>query len=141
MSVPGPAENVLRTCSPMPRAAASSTARECSTRAPANAISTITSMPTAGSSRAAGTTRGSEVNTPSTSVQISQCPAPRAAASATAVVSEPPRPRVSRSPAASMPWNPATTGTSPAARCRWMRAGSTAATTAAPGGPDAAIPA
>ena len=41
-----------------------------------------------------GTIRGSAVKTPATSVKISQASAPRAAASATAVVSEPPRPSV-----------------------------------------------
>jgi len=40
------------------------------------------------------TTLGSAVNTPSTSVNISHLSAPRAAASATAVASEPPLPKV-----------------------------------------------
>ena len=44
--------------------------------------------------RADGTTRGSAEKTPSTSVYISHTSASSAAASATAVVSEPPRPSV-----------------------------------------------
>ena len=58
---------------------------------------------------ASGTTRGSAVYTPSTSVRISHTSASRAAARATAVVSEPPRPRVVISRrSGSTPWKPAT---------------------------------
>src|SRR5665647_680012 len=58
--------------------------------------------------------RGSAVKTPSTSVQISQTSALSAAASATAVVSDPPRPRVVTSLVCSVtPWNPATIATLP----------------------------
>ncbi len=42
---------------------------------------------------------------------MSQRSAPKAAANATAVVSEPPRPRVVTRPSGEMPWNPATTAT------------------------------
>ena len=42
-------------------------------------------------------------------------------AMATAVVSEPPRPSVVMSSLASMPWKPATTGMTPAARASKMR--------------------
>ena len=42
-------------------------------------------------------------------------------ATATAVVSEPPRPSVVMSPFASMPWKPATTGMAPAAMASMMR--------------------
>ena len=58
---------------------------------------------------ASGTIRGSAVNTPGTSVKISHASAPSAAASATAVVSEPPRPNVVTSCVdVDTPWNPAT---------------------------------
>ncbi len=51
--------------------------------------------------------RGSAVKTPGTSVKISQASAPSAAASATAVVSEPPRPRVVTSCVdVETPWKP-----------------------------------
>ena len=69
-----------------------------------------------GSRRASGTMRGSVVYTPSTSVRIWHSSAPSTTASATAVVSEPPRPIVVMSPFAARPWKPATTGTTPAAR-------------------------
>ncbi len=42
-------------------------------------------------------------------------------ATATAVVSEPPRPSVVMSPLASMPWNPATTGMAPSSSASMMR--------------------
>ena len=48
------------------------------------------------------------MKTPGTSVKISQNSAPSAAARATAVVSEPPRPSVVTSWAVDTPWNPAT---------------------------------
>src|SRR5882672_3422842 len=56
--------------------------------------------------------RGSAVKMPSTSVKISQASALSAAASATAVVSDPPRPRVVMLPWSSIPWKPATTAIS-----------------------------
>ena len=56
-------------------------------------------------------------------MKISQTSAPRAAASATAVVSEPPRPSVvTSSESCDTPWNPATSTIRPsssAARMRW----------------------
>src|SRR5581483_8831196 len=70
-------------------------------------ISSISSYVTFGSLSASGTRRGSAVNTPSTSVKISHAP-PSAAASATAVASEPPRPSVVTSCSDDTPWNPAT---------------------------------
>jgi hypothetical protein len=58
---------------------------------------------------APGTIRGSAVNTPATSVKISHASAPSAAARATAVVSEPPRPSVVTSWVdVETPWKPAT---------------------------------
>ena len=65
---------------------------------------------------ALATIRGSLVYTPSTSVKISQRSAPSAAASATAEVSEPPRPSVVTRWSAATPWNPASTATSPRSR-------------------------
>ena len=65
---------------------------------------------------ALATMRGSLVYTPSTSVKMSQRSAPSAAASATAEVSEPPRPSVVTRWSADTPWNPASTATSPRSR-------------------------
>src|SRR5216683_2920752 len=62
--------------------------------------------------RADFTILGSAVKMPSTSVKISQASAFSAAASATAVVSDPPRPSVVMLPWSSMPWKPATTAIS-----------------------------
>ena len=73
---------------------ANSTARICSTLAPPPASSSISSYTSRESRRARGTMRGSAVYTPSTSVNIWHSSAASAAASATAVVSEPPRPSV-----------------------------------------------
>src|SRR3989440_5322773 len=60
---------------------------------------------------------------PRTSVKISQACAFRAAASATAVVSDPPRPSVVTSISVPIPWKPATTTTRPSASSRSIRAG------------------
>src|SRR6266851_1922496 len=60
---------------------------------------------------------------PRTSVKISHAWAFSDAASATAVVSEPPRPSVVTSISRPIPWKPATTTTRPAASSRSMRAG------------------
>ena len=60
---------------------------------------------------------------PSTSVRISQTRALSAAASATAVVSEPPLPSVVISRSSVAPWKPATTGTFPSLSACWMRVG------------------
>ncbi len=60
-TVPRFAPVELRTCTATCLRAASSTARECSTPAPANAISAITPGPMFGTLRAAGTIRGSAV--------------------------------------------------------------------------------
>ena len=87
---------------------ANSTERICSTLEPAPAISSISSNVTLRRRRASGTSRGSVVYTPSTSVKIWHSSAFSAAASATAEVSEPPRPSVVMLPAASTPWKPAT---------------------------------
>ena len=73
---------------------AKATDRVCKTFAPCDAISSISSNDTRASLRARGTIRGSVVYTPSTSVKISHRSARKAAASATAEVSEPPRPSV-----------------------------------------------
>jgi hypothetical protein len=81
---------------------------------------------------ASGTIRGSAVKTPSTSVKISQAP-PSAAASATAVVSEPPRPSVVTScESAETPWNPATSTIFPASSASLMRVARTSAIFALP---------
>jgi hypothetical protein len=68
IQVPSASENVERTCRVTPWLRANSTERSCSTRAPEAAISSISSYESTSSLRAAGTMRGSAVNTPSTSV-------------------------------------------------------------------------
>src|SRR6266851_2939729 len=73
--------------------------------------------------RADFTILGSAVKMPSTSVKISQLSAFSAAASATAVVSDPPRPRVVTSRSSVTPWKPATTGTLPPLSSSRMRSG------------------
>src|SRR3954469_19509200 len=84
---------------------------------------------------------------PLTSVKIWQRPAPSRAARATAVVSDPPRPRVviSASCGASAPtlwpWNPATITTLPWSISRRTRAGSIPAIRALPYRPSVVIPA
>src|SRR3954469_3120963 len=84
---------------------------------------------------------------PLTSVKIWQRPAPSRAARATAVVSDPPRPRVviSASCGASAPtlwpWNPATMTTLPWSISRRTRAGSIPAIRALPYRPSVGIPA
>ena len=63
----------------MPRATAGRIVAGWSTFAPKNASSAASAELTSGTSRAAGTTRGSAVRMPSTSVQISIAPTPRPA--------------------------------------------------------------
>ena len=70
---------------------------------------------------APGATRGSVVYTPSTSVKIWHRSAPKAAARATALVSDPPRPRVVTSPTRLIPWKPATRTILFLSSSRWMR--------------------
>ncbi len=83
--------------------------------------------------RAPATTRGSVVNTPGTSVQISHTAAPSAAAIATAVVSEPPRPSVViSSDEVESPWNPAMITTLPPPSASMMRLGLISTILAAP---------
>ncbi len=103
MRVPSPSTKVESTLKGTLYLLANSTARICSTLAPKLASSSISSWVISFSRRASGTTRGSEVYTPSTSVNIWHSSAPSAAASATAVVSEPPRPSVVMSPSPLMP--------------------------------------
>src|SRR5207237_65221 len=103
-SEPGPLWKVLRAWMVMPRSRANSTACAFSTFAPASASSCISSCDSSDSRRALATIRGSALKTPSTSEQISQTSASRAAASATAVVSLPPRPRVVTSFSREPPW-------------------------------------
>ena len=82
---------------------------------------------------ASGTTRGSAEKTPSTSVKISQTSAPSAAARATAVVSDPPRPRVVTSLVSRLtPWKPATIGIAPSSSDCWIRPGVKSMIRAAP---------
>ena len=95
---------------------ARATARICRTFDPSEAISIISSKVTRSRRRAFSHTRGSVVATPSTSVKMRHSAALTAAARATALVSEPPRPSVATSPVAVAPWNPVITGTTPAAR-------------------------
>src|SRR3954462_13120777 len=102
-----------------------STERNCSTPAPEADISSISSNETTGSLRASGTIRGSALNTPATSVEISHTSAPSAAASATAVVSEPPRPSVVTSRAVLTPWKPATSTIRSSSSAWWMRSART----------------
>ena len=66
--VPSLLLNDERTCRVTPWRRAYSTARMCRTLAPAAASSSISSLVILSSLRAFGTTRGSDVNTPSTSV-------------------------------------------------------------------------
>src|SRR6266566_5070172 len=76
--------------------------------------------------------RGSAVKTPSTSVKISQAP-PSAAARATAVASEPPRPSVVTScESAEMPWKPATSTILPASSASLILVARTSAIFALP---------
>ena len=77
--------------------------RLCITPAPRLASSRISSCDTRSIFRASATSRGSVVKTPSTSVYISQASAFSTAASATAVVSLPPRPRVVMFKSSSIP--------------------------------------
>ena len=73
------------------------------------------------------------MKTPSTSVYISQAPAPSAAASATAVRFEPPRPSVVTSwESAETPWKPATSTILPASSASLMRVARTSAIFALP---------
>ena len=79
---------------------------------------------------------------PSTSVKISQTSASSAAARATAVVSEPPRPSVVISFVVRlMPWNPATIAMCPLSRAVRMRCGSTSMIRALPWMPSVIMPA
>ena len=81
------------------------------------------------------------MKTPSTSVKISQAP-PRAAASATAVVSEPPRPSVVTSwESAETPWNPATSTILPASSASLIRVARTSAIFALPWAVSVTMPA
>ena len=66
--VPGPSSNELRQWMRTPWLRAYSTARSCSTPAPDDDISSISSNETWASLRAPGTIRGSALKTPSTSV-------------------------------------------------------------------------
>ena len=93
-----------------------------STPAPVAASSSISSVEISSSFRALGTILGSAVNTPSTSVQISQTSAPKAAANATAEASDPPRPSVVTSLVrGDTPWKPATITTFPSSSDSWTR--------------------
>ena len=78
---------------------------------------------------------------PSTSVYTSQRSACSAAANATAVVSEAPRPSVVMSKSSVIPWNPATMTTLPAASSRCTRAGSSSTIEARPWAVSVRIPA
>jgi hypothetical protein len=90
---------------------------------PVAVISNNSSKVTRDILRASGTTRGSVVNTPDTSVYSSHASAARTWARATAVVSEPPRPRNVTSLSTDTPCEPATTGTRPAATAARTRSG------------------
>ena len=67
-TVPGVSSNEERQWIRTPWLRAYSTERSCSTPAPEAAISSISSKVTVASLRASGTTRGSALNTPATSV-------------------------------------------------------------------------
>ncbi len=124
IQVPGSQVKLDRTCRRTPWLRAYSTERISGFGQPAAHISSISSNETA--VQAAGARhrpRGSAVNTPGTSVYNSQALAPRAAARATAVVSEPPRPRKVTLLSVDTPWAPPTTGTRPAATASRMRRG------------------
>ena len=124
-SVPGPLWKVLRAWMAMPRSRANSTACAFNTLAPASASSCISSCDSSERRRASATIRGSALKTPSTSEQISQTSASSAAASATAVVSLPPRPRVVTSFSRETPWYPATMTTLPRSSASRIRTGRT----------------
>ncbi len=91
--VPGSQVKAERTCRRTPWVRAYSTERMAGLGHPVAVISSISSKEMRSILRASGTSRGSLVKTPETSVYSSHTSAPSASASATAVVSEPPRPR------------------------------------------------
>ena len=96
---------------------AGSIVRGCSTRAPKQASSDASANDSRGRRRASGTTDGSAVMTPSTSVQIWISSAPTPAPAMEALKSEPPRPSVDGRPSAVRAMNPPITATRPAAAC------------------------
>ena len=98
INVPGPSTKVDITRKGTRYRPANSTERGCNTLEPRLASSNISSKVICCRRRAPSTILGSVVYTPSTSVQISHSSASRAAAKATAEVSEPPRPKVVISP-------------------------------------------
>ena len=86
--------------------------------------------------------RGSAVKTPATSVKISHASAPSAAASATAVVSEPPRPSVVTSCVdVETPWKPATSTILSSSSAVWIRCARTSTIFALVWLPSVTIPA
>ena len=89
---------------------ANSTALVCTTFAPWPASSSISSIVIESNFFALGTTLGSVVKIPSTSVYMSHLIADIWAAIATAVVSDPPLPRVVTSPPSVTPWKPVIIG-------------------------------
>ncbi len=121
--VPGSQVNAERTCNGTRHVRANSTERMAGFGQPQAHISRSSSKLMRLIRRARGTTLGSAVNTPETSVYSSQASAPRAWARATAVVSEPPRPRKVTSRPVETPWAPPTTGTLPSSSAARMRSG------------------
>ena len=112
--VPSCQVNADRTCSRTPWVRAYSTDRIAGFGQPVAVISSNSSKETVFIFLAEGTTRGSVVNTPVTSVYNSQTSAFSACAKATAVVSDPPLPRKVTSLSVETPWDPPTTATLPA---------------------------
>ena len=110
-SVPSSLEKLFKTVIGTLCRIASSTALVCSTLAPREAISSISSKEIFFNFDAFLLILGSVVKIPDTSVYISHRFACMAAAIATADVSEPPLPSVVSLPLFSIPWNPETTAT------------------------------
>ncbi len=104
---------------------ASSTDRIAGFGQPVAVISSSSSNEIWSMRRASATTRGSVVNTPGTSVYSSQASASSAWARATAVVSDPPRPKKVTSLSVDTPWLPPTTGTRPDSTVARIRSGRT----------------
>src|SRR5664280_765304 len=142
-TVPAPSgRNEFLTTTGIPRATAGRIVAGWRTLAPKNASSAASAELTSGTRRAWGTSRGSAVRMPSTSVQISMAPTSRpasfsAAPKSAAEQSDPPRPRVVVAPPMAAPTKPPVTTTRPAAssgrtRAATRRAVSASSASAAP---------
>jgi hypothetical protein len=123
--VPGSHVKLERMCKATFHRRANSTDRIAGLGQPVAVISNSSSKETWRMRCALGTSRGSAVNTPDTSVYSSHASASNAWAMATAVTSEPLRPRNVTSRALDTPCAPPTTGTRPASSASRKRSGRT----------------